>query len=117
MSFYISGFGGGLLMNYFLPLLGFAGSSGFAFGGRPMRTLRSVSRTLGSYMASLVIGWTPAVSIRFRVASTEMFSALAISETVMPSITPLSESIQKNLKKVSKFLDILFDKLSNIFDS
>jgi hypothetical protein len=42
---------------------------------------------------------------------------LAISETVMPSITSLSGNIQKNLKKVSKFLEILLDKVSKIFDT
>jgi hypothetical protein len=105
----------------YLPLLaGFTaltGVFGLSVGGRPMRTLRSISSTLGSYTASLVIGWTPAVSIRFRVASMEIFNSLAISDTVIPSIPSLSDILQEKFKKVSNFLEILLDKVSNMFDS
>jgi hypothetical protein len=100
-----------------LLLTGLAGSSDLALCGRPIRTLRSISSTLGSYTASLVIGWIPAVSIRFRVASTEIFSALASSETVIPSILSLSDILQEKLKKVSNFVEIYLDKVSNIFDT
>ena len=96
---------------------GLSGASGFGLGGRPILTFLSSSTMEGAYRASLVMGWIPAVSMRFRTASTEIFNSLAISDTVIPSIPLISESIQKKLKKVSIFLENSLDKVSILFDT
>jgi hypothetical protein len=118
LAFSIGGGDGGVkAAAYFLAgFWAFAGGAG-SFLGRPMRTLRSISSTSGSYMASLVMGCIPAVSIRFRVASTEIFNSLASSETVIPSIPLLSDILQGKIKNVSKMIEILLDKVSKQLDT
>ena len=129
------------MIYFFLAVLFLIGSdlnsSGFR-RGRPIFTFAKISKTDLSYIASLVTGFSFAVSILFLTASSDMPSSAAISDTVNPSIFILSaiiainkesihsfrdftkrlfsENRKKNIK-ISNNLDILLDKVSNILDT
>jgi hypothetical protein len=94
------------------------GTALFVFG-RPIFTFAKIDKTDLSYTASLVIGFTPAVSIRLRTASTDIFNSFAISETVIPSMPPISayilSKIRKSIQYFRYFTIRLYSKKTNFF--
>jgi hypothetical protein len=108
----IGGAGGVIeVIAYFLAgLAGLPGSSGLALGGRPpLFTTLMISTTEGSYSALYEAGFTPALSSRLWAVLGVIFSSLAISSMVIPSMLPLSERFRKKnaifQKNMSKHID------------
>ena len=85
-------------MSYLLPL-----SSGLALGGRPFPgTLRIASKPSLVYKASWQNGLQPALFRRCLTVFLSIFSFSAISETVIPVISPIIGSLSLNNENVNK---------------
>ena len=107
-------------MTYFLAgLVGLAGSSGLALGGRPFPgTLRMASMALSSYSASLVTGLIPSLKSRCLAVRYVIPSFFAISVIVKPFILlKVSAKILKKLMYLPRYyIDIKYfmEKINKI---
>lgn len=93
-------------MIYFFVFLGFfLGLSLLAsavFFGRPISATLTASKSSSVYIASCEKGFIPARRSRFFIVSRGSFNSAAISEIVIPCISPIIDSIQQFLEIVHK---------------